>query len=157
MKTSVSVWTGVLLAGVALAGHSRAGEVYVTRDKQGNLVYTDRPDTLPARTVGIASASTDSAEVQARYSEEQKKFADEDKRRALESAEAADAAEARKAKAADRAQRCTAARERYQALNDSWHLYDEGPDGERRYLSNEEIDAARERARQTVDEFCGAE
>jgi hypothetical protein len=157
MKTSVSVCTGVLLAGLAVTGDGLTGDVYVTRDKQGNIVYTDRPDTLPARTVGIASASSDPAEVQARYSEEQKKFAAEDKRRALEAADAADAAEARKAKAADRAQRCTAARERYQALNDSWRLYDEGPDGERRYLSNEEIDAARARAKQTIDEFCGAE
>lgn len=157
MKSGVSVLSGVLLAGMALSGESLAGEVYVTRDKQGNPVYTDRPDTLPAQTVGIASASSDPAEVQARYSEEQKKFAAEDKRRALEAADAADAAEARAAKTADRAQRCTSARERYQAMTDAWRLYEEGPDGERRYLSSEQIDAERARARQTMDEFCGAD
>jgi hypothetical protein len=157
MKSGVSVLSVVLLAGMALTGQGLAGEVYVTRDKQGNIVYTDRPDTLPAQTVGIASASTDPAEVQARYGEEQKKFADDDKRRALEASDAADAAEARAAKAADRARRCTAARERYQAMTDAWRLYEEGPDGERRYLSSEEIDAERARARQTMDEFCGAD
>ncbi len=157
MKSGVSVLSGILLAALALAAPGLAGEVYVTRDKQGNIVYTDRPDTLPAQTVGIASATTDPDEVQARYSEEQKKFAAEDKRRALEASDAADAAEARKAKAADRAQRCTAARERYQALNDSWRVYEEGPDDERRYLSSEQIDAERARARQTMDEFCGAD
>jgi hypothetical protein len=157
MKTSVSVFTGVLLVSLASTGQCLAGDVYVTRDKQGNIVYTDRPETLPARAVGIVSASSDPAEVQARYSEEQKKFAAEDQRRALEAADAAAAAEAREAKAADRARRCTAARERYQAMTDAWRLYDEGPDGERRYLSNDEIDAARARAKQTMDEFCGAE
>jgi Domain of unknown function (DUF4124) len=157
MKTGMSVLTGVLFAGMALTGEGLAGEVYVTRDKQGNPVYTDRPDTLPARTVGITSASTDPAEVQARYSEEQKKFAEDEARRAVEAADTADAAKAREQKAADRARRCTAARDRYQALNDSWGLYEEGPDGERRYLSDEEIDAARARAKQTVDEFCGAD
>lgn len=157
MKTSVSVLTGVLLAGLTLAGDGLAGEIYVTRDKQGNNVYTDKPETLPARTVGIASASSDPAEVQARYSEEQKKFAAEDKRRAAEGADATAAAAAKEQNTADRARRCTAARERYQAMTEAWRLYEEGPDGERRYLSSEEIDAARARAMQTIDEFCGAD
>ncbi len=39
----------------------------------------------------------------------------------------------------------------------SYRLYEEGPDGERRYLTSEEIDTARANAKKMMDEFCGAQ
>ena len=151
MKSRVVLCVVLLVAGMAVAG-----EVYVTRDKQGNPVYTDKPEMVPAKPVGIQSTNTDRAAVQARYSEQQSKFAAEDAARTRALADEAEAAKARELKAQDQQRRCAAARERYQAYNDSWRMYDEGPDGERRYLSSEEIDELRARAKQTVDEFCGS-
>ena len=50
--------------------------------------------------------------------------------------------------------RCVEARTRYEATLNAIRLYEEGPDGQRRYLSSEEIDSARADAKKTGDEFC---
>jgi hypothetical protein len=152
MKSSVSVLAALLLAGMALAG-----EVYVTQDRQGNTVYTDKPETIPAKPVGIRSSSSDPAEVQARYSEQQTKYAAEDKESAKAAAAEAEAAKAGELNDEDRARRCTAARERLQAFKDAHRLYEQDSEGERHYLTSEEIDATRARAQQTMDEFCGTD
>ena len=151
MKTSVSVLVALFLAGTSIAG-----EVYMTKDGKGTPIYTDRPETLPAKRVGIESADTDPAEVQLRYDEQQAKYAARDKESSKAAAEQAEAAKARKLTAEDRATRCSAARERYQAIMEAHRLYEQpDPAGDRQYLTNEEIDAVRERAKQTVEEFCG--
>ena len=55
------------------------------------------------------------------------------------------------------AKRCADARTRYQAVMSSYRLYEQGPDGERRYLDSAEIDAARADAKKVMDEFCGGQ
>ena len=149
--------TMTLLAVLLLAGVASAGDVYVTRDAQGNPVYTDTPQTLPAQRMGIQSSRTDPAEVQARQDEQAKQFAAEDRVRAEAAARSAAAAKAQAASAEDRAQRCAEARARYQAMMQGYRIYEEAPDGERRYLTSEEIDAGRVSAKQVMDEFCGAQ
>lgn len=148
--------TLTFLATLLLAGMAGAGEVYVTRDAQGNPVYTDTPQSIPAQRLGIRSSSTDPAEVQARYDEQMKQFATEDAARAKSAAASAESAKARELTAEDRAKRCADARQRYQVLNENFRIYEQAPDGERRYLSSEEIEASRASARQVMDEFCGA-
>jgi hypothetical protein len=145
-----------LLAALLLAGTAGAGDVYVTRDAQGNPVYTDTPDAIPAEKLGIRSASSDPAEVKARYDEEMKRVAAEEAERTKSAAAASAASQARELTAEDRAKRCLQAREHYQAISGSYRVYEEGPGGERRYLSSEEIDAGRISAKQTMDELCGA-
>jgi hypothetical protein len=148
MKSSVCVLAALLLAGVALAG-----EVYVTRDTQGNAVYTDKPETIPAERVGMHSSSSGPAEVQPTKNPAK----DEEGARAAE----AESAEARERQAAlqaeDRAHRCKVARDRYQNFTAARRMYEQDSEGERRYLTSEEVDAARARAKQTMDEFCGAD
>ena len=56
--------TVTLVAALLVAAGAQAGDVYVTRDAKGNPIYTDTPQTLPAEKIGIASTSTDPAEVQ---------------------------------------------------------------------------------------------
>jgi hypothetical protein len=148
--------TLTFLATLLLAGMAGAGEVYVTRDAQGNPVYTDTPQTLPAQRLGIHSSSTDPAEVQARYDAQMKQIAAEDAERAQSAAASAESAKARDLTAEDRAKRCADARQRYQVLAENFRIYEQAPDGERRYLSSEEIDAGRASAKQIMDEFCGA-
>jgi hypothetical protein len=147
----------MLLSALLLAGLAHAGDVYVTRDAKGNPVYTDTPQTLPAQKVGIHSVSSDPAEVQARYEEQMKKYAADDAARSTSAAAAADATKARTLNAEDQARRCVEARQRYEAVINSFRLYEEGPDGERRYLTADEIDTARAEAKRMVDEFCGAQ
>jgi hypothetical protein len=152
MKPTVTLLAGLLLAGVA-----SAGDVYVTRDAQGNPVYTDTPQTLPAQRMGIQSSSTDPAQVQARQDELEKQLAAEDRVRAEAAARSAAAEKAQAMTDEDRAQRCAEARERYQAMMRGYRIYELAPDGERRYLTSEEIDAGRVSAKQVMDEFCGAQ
>ena len=147
----------MLLAAAVLAGTAGAGEVYVTKDAQGNTVYTDTPQTIPAQKLGIRSSGTDPAGVQSRYSDEMKKYATDDAAASKSAASQADAAKAQALSAEDKAKRCAEARTRYQAVMSSYRLYVTGPDGERRYLDSAEIDTARIDAKKVMDEFCGGQ
>jgi hypothetical protein len=149
--------TVTLVAAMLLAGGAQAGDVYVTKDAQGRPVYTDMPQTLPAEKVGIATSSTDPAGVQQQYSDKMKQYAEDDQAYQKAAAQKAEAAKAKELTAEDRAQRCADARDRYQLYVQSQRLYEQSPDGERRYLSNEEIDAARANARKVMDEFCNGQ
>lgn len=150
MRRMQAIIAGLLLSGVALGG-----EVYVTRDAKGNPVYTDRPDTLPAEKLDVHSSTTDPAEVQTRYDEQMKKYAADGDAAAKSKAQTAESAKASELTADDRAKRCIAERARYEATMNAIRVYEEGPDGQRRYLSSEEIDTTRANARKSMDEFCG--
>lgn len=152
MKLILTITAGLLFAGAA-----QAGDVYVVTDAKGNRVYTDRPQTLPAQKAGIQSSSTDPAEVQARYDAEMKQYAADDAAAGKAAAGAADAKKAATLSAEDRAKRCAQARQRYEAVMQSYHLYEVGPDGERRYLDSAEIDTARADAKRLMDEFCSGQ
>jgi hypothetical protein len=139
----------VLAAGLVLAWTAGAGDVYMTRDAKGNPVYTDIPATLPAEKVGILSKSTDPAEVQSRYDSQMKQYDQGNATKPRPDAEQPPALTDE-----ELAKRCTDARKRYQAYLDAFRLYEELPNGERRYLTNEELDAARADARQVMDRSC---
>jgi hypothetical protein len=147
--------TLTLLAALLFAGTAGAGDVYVTRDAQGNPVYTDTPQSIPAQKLDVHSASTDPAEVKARYDEELKRAAAEDAASTKAAATSSSAARARELTEEDKAKRCVQAREHYQAVMSNFRLYEEGPNGDRRYLTSEEIDATRVNAQKNVNEFCG--
>jgi phage-related minor tail protein len=134
-----------------------AAEVFVTKDEQGRPIYTDRPDRLPAEKLNVATKRTDVVEVQTRYQEQQKANTEADKAATDGARQARDARQATQSNAADKAKRCQDARDRYQTVMTSQRLYEQGstPD-ERRYLTSEEIDAARADAKKLMDEFCAA-
>jgi hypothetical protein len=145
-----------VIIALALATGVQASEVYQTRDAQGQRVYTDKPATLPAEKLDVKTAATDTVEVQQRYSEQMKRYSDSDKARADAAARAAEAARAKELTADDRAKRCQQARDQYQSYMNARRLFEPGAtEGERRYLDDAEIDAARARAKQTMEEFCG--
>ena len=152
MKPTVTLAVALLLAAGA-----QAGDVYVTRDAQGRPVYTDTPASIPAQKVGIATTSTDPTVVQQRYSEQMKRYAADDtsSEKTVEGAEGP--AKAKELSAEDKAKRCADARQRYQSYMDAHRLYEAGPDGQRKYLSSEEIDAARASSKQVMDQFCSGQ
>jgi len=152
MKPTVTLALALLLAAGA-----QAGDVYVTKDAQGRPIYTDTPATIPAQKVGIASTSTDPATVQKRYADQMKQYATDDASASKAAAGADDPAKAKQLSAEDKAKRCADARQRYQSYMDAHRLYEDGPDGQRRYLTSEEIDASRASAKQVMDQFCSGQ
>ena len=56
--------------------------------------------------------------------------------------------------AQSREKQCAEAQDRYKKLIEGRHLYKAGPDGERQYLTSEEIDAERVTQKQEVDAVC---
>jgi hypothetical protein len=145
----------MILAGLMLAGAAWGGDVYVVTDSSGNRVYTDRPVTLPAERLNVRTTETDPAAVRERYDAQMKQYAADDSPGEQPPATAAEAAKANALSAEDRAKRCVDARQRYQGYMEALRLYEEGPDGQRRYLDSAELDAQRANAKKTMDEFCG--
>jgi hypothetical protein len=145
----------LLAASLVVLGSTQASEVFVTKDAQGRPIYTDRPVSLPAQKVHVASQSTDSAAVQQQYAEEMKSYTDTEKARTDAAKKSADSRQAKELSATDKAKRCQDARTYYQKMMNARRLYETGStDEDRRYLDSNEIDAARADAKKLMDEFC---
>jgi hypothetical protein len=150
MRPIVTVAVALLLSAGA-----QASEVYKTTDAQGRPVYTDKPPSLPAKRLNVQSATTDTVEVQRRYDAELKRYDEEAKAGEQAAAKAAEESKARELTAEDRARRCIEARQHYEKVMTARRLYSPGAsEGERSYLSDAEIDAARANAKQAMDELC---
>jgi hypothetical protein len=139
----------------ALAAGPAAADVYKFKDEKGNVLYTDKPSTLPAERLNIQSQKTDVVALQARQQEEQKRQQDADRAQQQQPAAAQPTdQQAAQPTAKDKADRCTKARERYDSYMNSQRLYEALPDGQRRYLSDDELDAARASAKASMDVMC---
>lgn len=137
-----------------LIGSAYATDVYKYTDEQGNVLYTDKPRTLPAERLDVKSQKTDLVALQARQEAEMKRMQEADRARQQTSAQQADQQQAAQLSAKDKAERCASARARYDSYMNSQKLYEPLPNGERRYLSSEELDAARASAKATMDVMC---
>lgn len=155
LRSSVrySTTLALVLAAGLFAGNTFA-DVYKYTDEKGNVHYTDKPKQLPAERLSMQSRRTDEEAVQQRtqdyLSRTQENF-DSQAKRAAERGEQQAAAEL---SAKDKAERCTKARERYDTYMNSQRLYRAGQDGEREYLSDAELDSARNAARISMEELC---
>jgi hypothetical protein len=148
----------LLVASLVVLGSAQASEVFVTKDAQGRPIYTDRPESLPAQKVNVATKQTDTVEVQRQYDEKMKSYSDADKAKAEAAQKAVDSQQAKELSAADKAKRCQESRTRYQNMMNARRLYEQGStDEDRRYLDSSEIDAARENAKKVMDEFCAGQ
>jgi hypothetical protein len=149
MKPILTLVAALLVVGSA----AHASEVYKEKDAKGNTVYTDRPAALPAEKLNVKTQQTDVVAAQQRSDEPAK--ANAAAHQASAAQQAADQKKAAELTAEDRAKRCEDARTRYQSYMNARRLYEPGAtEGERRYLSSEEIDSARENAKKLMDEFC---
>jgi hypothetical protein len=140
----------LLLALLALCAPAFSAEVYRSVDADGNVVYSDRPlsDAKESVKVNVAVTTPTARAPLARPP------------RAAEAADGGEPDEA-VARAAEEAQRaedrernCSLARDRNTRYENSRRLYRELPDGEREYLDDAEIDAAKARAREDVAKWC---
>src|SRR5690242_817228 len=138
-------------AAAAFAAGPAAADVYKFKDDHGNVLYTDKPATLPAERLNIQSQKTDTVAVQARAEQEAQRMQDADKASQQAAGQNKDQQQATQLSASQKAEQCTKARQRYDTYMNSQRLYQQTPDGQRKYLSDEELSAARASAKASMD------
>src|SRR4051794_17682846 len=134
-------------AAAVLAAGPVAADVYKFKDDKGNVLYTDKPSTLPAERLNIQSQKTDVVAVQSRQQQEMKRQQDADKVSQQGANQNTDQQQAPQLSATEKADQCTKARQRLDTYTNSQRLFEKLPDGSRRYLSDAEIEAARASAK----------
>ncbi len=147
--------TGLILLGAsALLATPVIADVYMWRDADGTVHYGDKPGSEDAKKLSIETRPTDRGEVVKRYEQRQTARIESNaamaEQRSQAEQQAADAAAEREQKAA----RCEEARERLASYVNSRRLYRLDESGERQYLDDAEIDEARAKAEEAVNEHC---
>ena len=139
---------------LAVAG-TASSQIYKWTDEDGNVHFTDKPVEGDAERVAIQSRRTDAERVQAQVQARAEAAA-----RAAEEEAAAQpqgpTAEELQARAEQRAEQCAKYRERLQRFVQSRRIYREDENGERVYLSEEEMQKAREDVENKVQEYCNS-
>jgi hypothetical protein len=155
-----AVFGAAVLMHSALIQSAGAQEASVYRwvDAQGIVHYSDQPAAdSSAEELPIRYRKTDRGALQARLKAKSELDAAGAIREGQES-DADAAAEADRQKVlAERDTNCKAARDRVAKYTNALRLYKPGPNGERVYLTNEELDVERAAANQAVDQWCGEE
>ena len=141
-------------AASAFAAGPVVADVYKFKDDQGNVLYTDKPSTLPAERLNIQSQKTDVVAAQTRAQEEMQRLQDADKASQQATNQNKDQTQAAQLSATQKADQCAKAKQRYDSYINSQRLYEQTPDGQRRYLSDAELTAARASAKASMDVMC---
>ncbi len=150
--------TGLLITALwalAACNSALANDIYKWTDADGNVHYGDTPSGVQSERLTIASKRTDPAKVQA--------MVDARSQAEVAEAEAAAAAAAEgpseeelQAEAREREQKCAILRERLLKFINSRRLYREDDAGERTYLDDSQIMAARDRVEKQISDNCGS-
>lgn len=145
----------VALATLLTSGLVTAGEIYKWTDDNGNVHYEDRPtgDTEIVR-LDIRSTNTDNSVVQARLDQDRK--ARDAARQVAAEAPPEMTKEEVRAEQQKRQEQCQIYRDRLDSFLRSQRLYKEDASGEREYLSEDEIMAARSKVEGQIEKYCGS-
>jgi hypothetical protein len=136
------------LAACTLFSAFAQADVYRFTDEKGQVQYTDKPQVLPAERLRVQSQRTDVVAITARAEGASKEPS------TGKTAAQADTKQVNELTTKDKAERCVKARERYDQYMNSQRLYKTLPSGERQYLTDAELDAARGAAKVSMEEFC---
>ena len=148
-RASLVLWLAALISLPA------AAEIYKWVDEDGNIHYEDRPiGKTGVEHMDIVSRNTDSAAVQARVEADRKARAV--KEQVASEAPPEMSKEDIRAEQQARAEKCQMYRDRLQAFLSSTRLYEQDDSGERNYLNEEEVIAARSNVEDQIQEFCGS-
>lgn len=147
----------VLCAALMVFSGLSYAAVYKWVDAQGKTQYGDRPpdgvkaelieglgNRVPSNYTAHPSAPTRAAGISTTPATEQPPSKPETKKSVEQDVAAA------------RAKQCADAQERYRKLIEGRRIYKAGKEGEREYLSSEEIDSARLSAKSDVDSICNS-
>lgn len=143
----------LLTLALTALGTTAAGQIYKWTDEEGNVHFTDKPVVEEAERVAIQSRRTNPERVQATVQAR----ADAAAKAAEEKAAATPQGpteEELQARLEERAKKCATYRERLQRFVQSRRIYREDENGERVYLSEEEMQEARETVENQVQEYC---
>ncbi len=155
---SVLVLASALVVTPALG---QQATVYKWVDDQGVPHYSDQPPANAAsEALPIRYRRTDKSTVQARAkaNETPEDAANPREEQQDADATAADAATTdREKNLAQRAATCKKAQERVANYSQAQKLYKPGPNGDRVYLTDEELDAERADAQRVMEEWCSEE
>ncbi len=144
----------VLLFGALIVWSAMASAVvYKWTDADGHVHYGDQPpDGVKAEVVELLGTHSSSAPPPP-----------PPRTTAAAAAPAAAAAAAKSSNqdpgeaAAAQAQQCADAQQRLKQLTEGRHLYKAGPNGEREYMTSEQIDAERADAKSEVAQLCNSQ
>lgn len=146
-RSLMAVATAIGLA-LTLAVPAAANEIYRWVDDDGVVHFGDRPDHERAEPLTVRTAPPTPAQVPEQPPADSA---------AAEGPAASDelfAAPPEDEVEAARRANCEIADERYERMSRAPRLYREGPDGERLYLEDDEVEAALSEAREAVEEWC---
>ncbi len=144
----------VSVAALLIGGTTVAGEIYKWTDDDGNAHYEDRPIAgANIERLNIASRNTDNSAIQARQRADREARATA-RQVAAEAPKEMTRREVR-AEQEKRQQQCQMYRDRLERFSRSQRLFEEGEDGERRYLDDAQTVAAYDRVEQQIDKYCG--
>ena len=148
----------VLSGGPGPAAVAQEASVYKWVDAQGVPHFSDQPAAdASAEETSIRFRKTDRGTMQARLKAKSELAAAGETREGLES-DADAAAEADRQKVvAERESICRASKDLVAKYSTAQRLYRPGKNGERVYLTDEEIDAERANANRAVEQSCGDE
>jgi pyruvate/2-oxoglutarate dehydrogenase complex dihydrolipoamide acyltransferase (E2) component len=150
---------------LALLGTATASaDVYRSVDAHGNVAYSDRPTEKsepvyvnaskpgrPGNPVTAPKTAADNAQANAQNGQNAQASSSSNQPGAQK--EKGDLTPAEKE--AEKAKNCQLARERKVKYDQSHRLFKTGPNGDREYLSDSEIDQARAQATADVQTWCG--
>jgi hypothetical protein len=145
----------VSLAALLASGMAVAGEIYKWTDEDGNVHYEDRPTgNAEVEHLDVVSKNTDNSIVQARLDANRKSR--EAARQVASEAPPEMTKEEIRAEQEKRQAECQKYRDQLQSFLRSQRLYQEDAAGERIYLSEQEVMAARTRVEGQIQEYCGS-
>jgi hypothetical protein len=147
----------VLLFAALIAWSGMASAVvYKWVDAQGKTMYGDRPpDGVHAEVVELlgthAPTSRPADNSRAAPTPTQGSTAPQ------KTAAAGEDAKKDSDTAAEQVKQCAEAQDRFRKLTEGRHLYKEGTNGERQYMTSQEIDTERADAKREIDAVCSAQ
>ena len=145
----------IACAALMASGLAVAGEIYKWTDEDGYIHYEDRPvGKTDMEHVDIRSRNTDNTVVQARLDADYAARAAS--RQVASEAPPEMTREEIRAEQQVRQEKCQQYRSQLQSFLRSQRLYKEDDSGERQYLSENEVMAARSRVEGQIQEYCGA-
>ena len=139
---------------LAVSGVAVASDIYKWVDEDGNVHYGDKPVSNESERVAIESRPTDRARVQSQYQAAAQARAENRDARAQADEESREAEEDLRAQAEERRQKCEASRATMQRFVTSRRIYTQDESGERVYMDDAQMQAARERVENDINEYC---
>ena len=145
----------IACAALMASGLAVAGEIYKWTDENGNVHYEDRPvGKTDMEHVDVRTRNTDNPVVQARLDADREARAAS--RQVASEAPPKMTREEMRGEQQARQEKCQQYRSQLESFLRSQRLYKEDDAGEREYLSEDAIMAARSRVEGQIQEYCGA-